>query len=74
MAISPLVVAHMPNIGVIWASLAAIRKPASPPMAEASTKASVRVRVTGTPTSAAARLWSMTLRTPRPKRVRFSAQ
>ncbi len=74
MAISPLVVAHMPNIGVIWASLAAIRKPASPPMAEASTKASVSVRVTGTPTSAAARLWSMTLRTPRPKRVWCSAQ
>ncbi len=55
MAISPLVVAHMPNMGVIWWSVAAIRKPATPPIAEASTNASISMRFTGTPTISAAR-------------------
>ena len=39
MAIRPLNVAHMPNIGVTCWSIASTRKPAMPPIADATAKA-----------------------------------
>ena len=55
MAVSPLKVAHMPNMGVSCCSAVTIRKPPMPPMAEARMKADSSTRSIRMPMNRAAR-------------------
>ena len=70
MAISPFNVAHIPSMAVTCWLADSTRKPATPPIAEASAKAFSIVRWTSIPERLAAMLFSMIARSPRPNRLR----